>query len=487
MSMSLGLGSSFNILQQSPHDFAPPAAPQPPPEPTFSDWVPSRFNVHASTEDGRLVLWNTFRGSMNVFKAEQKAGVKRLLDQRGIRTSKRGMVKYLVDRGFLVPKGTDEKRRMQLAFGRQHYRTDVLEMFVLSSEDCNFRCEYCYEDFARGTMKPWVREGIKKLVEERAPSLRTLGISWFGGEPLYGFEAIEDLAPFFVDVSERHGMSHWNHMTTNGFLLTPERAEKLLSWKVNNFQITIDGAPEDHDRTRPTREGGSSFWTILENLVALQQRPETYQVQIRVNVSPNNYPHMDRFFDLVEGPFRGDDRFLVRFHSVGRWGGDNDQNLEVCGLDESVRVQAELKREAHRRGLNIGGSLREVQALGSQVCYAGRPYNLIIGATGKVMKCTVALDTEDYNVVGHITPEGKLDLDIDKMALWTEPAFENDKQCGRCVMVPTCQGLHCPLVRIEKAKRPCPPTRLRAKDAMLEMVEVAEQKTARVGEERLSA
>ena len=48
-------------------------------------------------------------------------------------------------------------------------------------------------------MQPWVRTGIKRLVEKRLDGLRTLRISWFGGEPLYGFAAIEDLAPFFVE------------------------------------------------------------------------------------------------------------------------------------------------------------------------------------------------------------------------------------------------------------------------------------------------
>ena len=39
---------------------------------------------------------------------------------------------------------------------------------------------------------------------------------------------------------------------------------------------------------------------------------------------------------------------------------------------------------------------------------------------------TVDLDKEDRNVVGFLTEEGDLQLDTDKLALWTEPAFERD-------------------------------------------------------------
>src|SRR3712207_7092344 len=41
---------------------------------------------------------------------------------------------------------------------------------LLASEDCNFRCTYCYEDFARGTMQPEVREGIKAMRSEEHTS-----------------------------------------------------------------------------------------------------------------------------------------------------------------------------------------------------------------------------------------------------------------------------------------------------------------------------
>ena len=470
----------LNVLQQSPHDLA-----EAEPEDTANAsgveaWVPSRFNVHATTDDGRLVLWNTLSTAISVFKPQQVPHVLSLLKAQGFTSRREGLAGYLVQRGYLVRRGMDEYRKFLLAFGQQHYRSDRLELFVLSSEDCNFRCTYCYEDFTRGTMRPGVRRGIKRLVEARIEELLTLDVRWFGGEPLYGWEAVEDLGPFLSEIAEKHGVAYRSHMTTNAYLLTPEVAEKLLAWRVNAFQITLDGVAATHDCSRPTRDGQGSFATIFGNLEALSQRSEDFFVTLRVNFDKNNHPHLEELFELVERTFRGDPRFTLEFHAVGRWGGANDGDLAVCGDDERDTVQRALKARAHRHGLKFS-TLKDVNFLGGQVCYAARPFNLVIGASGKVMKCTVVLDKDENNVVGQLHEDGRLTLDDDRMALWTEPAFQRDSQCQKCAVLPSCQGISCPLPRITAGERPCVSTRTQSKSELFELLEYPTRK-ARVRE-----
>lgn len=468
--MPLGLTSKFDVLKQSPHDLLPPE-PAKPAEPGKTRWVPSRYNVRATTPDGRLVIWNSYNGAMSVFEAAQKPMIEGMLSRKGFEAKPEGAVKYLSRRGFLVKEGTDEYRRIQVGFGQQHFRNDVLQLILLASEDCNFRCEYCYEDFARGTMQPWVRTGIKNLIQSRLPTLRHLSVSWFGGEPLYGLTAIEDLAPFFRATAEEHSLQLVNNMTTNGYLLTPEVADKLLQWGIRSYQITLDGPPEDHDRNRPTRNGEGTFATILENLKALRSRDEDFRINVRVNFDRRNYPHLGKLLDILETHFVEDRRFKIMFRAVGQWGGPNDANLEVCGVGESSRVQFEMKEEARKRGLSLTDDIRSVQGLGAQVCYAARPYNFIVGASGKLMKCTIDLDKHDRNVVGQLQEDGSFQLDFDKFALWTEPAFERDGKCQKCVVLPVCQGTYCPQIRIESGESPCTPLRLTTKKELIATAE----------------
>jgi len=50
-------------------------------------------------------------------------------------------------------------------------RTDRLQLILLPTEQCNFRCTYCYEDFAIGRMSDAVVAGVK------TPSLGGAGAS----------------------------------------------------------------------------------------------------------------------------------------------------------------------------------------------------------------------------------------------------------------------------------------------------------------------
>jgi uncharacterized protein len=418
-------------------------------------WTASRFNARTLHDDGRMLLWNTLSGAVSEFLPQHRAGVLALLGGGGAPEPLDGMAKHLAQRGFLVPADLDEVGRFRMLFGQQHWRSDVLQMILLASEDCNFRCVYCYEKFRNGTMRPEVRQGVRALVEQRAPRLRELSANWFGGEPLYGWEAIEELAPFFRATADRYGLGFTSHMTTNGFLLTEERATKLLEWGTNSYQITVDGMAEEHDCKRPGRDGSGTWQVIMDNLRALKQRRAEFQVTVRVNFDRDNYLRLGPFLEQLSEDFAGDRRYSLRFRQVGKWGGPNDDTLNTCGVMEHRYVLDELRAEAIERGLRPEGGIDAMASAGSQVCYAGRPYHFIVGATGKLMKCTVVLDDLPENVVGRIHPDGRLEVDDANLLKWVAPHFETDSLCQTCHVLPGCQGAACPLTRITTGERTC--------------------------------
>lgn len=440
-------------------------------------WVASRYNVQATTGDGRLLIWNTLQGSITAFPAGQRDRVRATLTRRGFEAPATGLVSYLAKRGCLVKEGSDEFRRFRHRFGRTHYTNDHLELMLLASEDCNFRCEYCYESFPRGTMQPWVRASVKKLVERRLDGLRSLTLSWFGGEPLYGFEAIAELGPFFQQKAAERGIRFSAGVTTNGYLLAPDVADKLLRWGTKNFQVTLDGPAEDHDRRRPTRTGEGSFARIFENLTSLRGRSEDFNSIIRINFDSESHPRLHPFIEALGDAFGNDSRFRLLLRPVARWGGANDPNLEVCGVEEEERVIEELTHLARARGIGNFDDLRISGRFGAMVCYAARPNHLVIGADGKVMKCTVALGAHDANIVGRLMPDGELEIDEDKLTIWTEPTFDSVGKCRKCVVLPTCQSLACPYGRLRSGEAPCPPVRSKSKKRLVQIYG-APQRTA---------
>lgn len=445
---------------------------------TLPKWyVPSRFNARSSAKDGTLILYNSYTGAISGFPQTARSEIEQLLQKQGFHGRLEGLSQYLFERGYLVEANANELNRARLLFGNLQYKQDRLEFILLPSEECNFRCIYCYEAFPRGTMESWVRKSVLALFERRAPALKSFSSSWFGGEPLLGLEAIRELGPRFVEICAQNNIGYTSSITTNGYLLTREVFQELISWNVRTFQITLDGAPEDHDRNRVLKEGGGTFDRILSNLEAMSQTQERFQVFIRTNFNPGTIRNIDSYLSAL-GALKNDRRFILRFYAMGKWGGPNDSQLEICG-QHGEKERQELDVLASELGYNVETRFPYMQAHnGSSVCYAARPYSFIIGADGKIMKCTIALDTQDYNIVGHMTRDGRAEIDLDKFNRWVAPYFEDDEVCKKCFYLPSCQGCSCPLAIIAHHERPCPEEKKTIKNSLQSIWE-ARHNTAR--------
>jgi len=397
--------------------------------PELAKWRPSRFNARTTVSNGQILLWNSRSGRLTAFGPGLASRLNKYLSRPGFTGELDGFGDYLRKRGYLVSLlDGDEFAAFDSVASGLHYAKDRLELIVLASEDCNLRCKYCYETFPRGAMAVWVRVAIKKMLAGRRGDIRSLNVSWFGGEPLYGFEAVEDLAPFISEFCSTNSIAYSSHVTTNGFLLTPAIASRLFEWSIRDFQITLDGLASDHDRNRPTRDGKGTFATIIQNILSLRDRADHFRVALRINCDPTNIRSIPGLLDVLGHELAGDVRFSIAFHPVGKWGGPNDQFLEVFHDRDQSLVVRELEAKAIDNGLQVRSALSNVRC-GSQVCYAARPYSFIVGSDGTLMKCTVALREKDYNVIGQIALDGTLMIDPHKFSLWTEPAYKKDAGC----------------------------------------------------------
>lgn len=413
-------------------------------------YIVSRFTVRTRAEDGTLLLYNSMTGAMGGVPDEQEAEVLQILE-KGYSGSLTKMARDLEEGGIIVPKGINEFKRAEM-LRRGLDRTDYLHLILMPSEECNFRCTYCYETFPRGRMEPQVIEGVKKLIASRISKLNDLAISWFGGEPLSEPDILLDITDSFLPLVQEKGINYKGNVTTNGYNLTVKLCEQLVQRGIRTFNITLDGLEEDHDLTRSLRGGGKTFSTIIQNLRDIKQTDLRFKINIRNNFHPKT--NIDEFIRFLSDEFSGDDRFHVFFRPVGRWGGGNDSELEVCEGREANTVMFDADLKAVQHDLPVVSLNEFLQPLGS-VCYAAKPNSFVIGADGTVYKCTVAFES-DFNRVGQLGADGDLHLDFDKLALWVLSGAEDDEVCQRCFFRPSCQGSSCPLVRLESGKRPCP-------------------------------
>lgn len=226
---------------------------------TAATYVPTRFYSLSSAEDGTLVLHNSRTGALGAVPSHQAPAVRGALKRSARHPAPLdGILADLADGGVLVPEGFDERAAVHEQYLTK-YRDDYLNLIILPTEDCNFRCVYCYESFERGAMADEIMSAIKKYVAAHT-RLRFLDISWFGGEPLFAPNVVIELSRWFHDYSRERGIEYRASITTNGSLLSPDVAEEIIANGVQHFQITLDGEQADHDQRRVLNGGGGTFW-----------------------------------------------------------------------------------------------------------------------------------------------------------------------------------------------------------------------------------
>lgn len=294
-------------------------------------------------------------------------------------------------------------------------RNDKLDLRVLPTEQCNFRCTYCYETFKHKRMPPTVVRGVKALIDRRAASLTELHLDWFGGEPLVAFDVVRDISGHALRVTEAHAIHFTSGMTTNGYFLDRPCFQKCLDLKINAFQISLDGKKEVHDRSRVLGSGGGTFDRIWSNLLGMRATERTFNVVLRVHYTKENHAHIADLAGLLGDTFGGDRRFTVYFRHIARLGGPNDDKIAVPSPAERAVIEAGLHKAL---GHDQVSSVDE-----TYVCYAAHANSLVIRSNGKLSKCTVALE-DDFNIIGELSEKGEIVADQTKFQRWISPALE---------------------------------------------------------------
>ena len=177
----------------------------------------------------------------------------------------------------------------------RHFRSNYLNLIILPTEACNFRCTYCYETFENKKMPRPVVTGIKSLIDRRGADLDELDISWFGGEPLLALDVITEISKHALDVAKTEGFAFRSGMTTNGYFLDQDRFAQCLNHKIDFFQISLDGNSDEHNASRKLASGGGTFDRIWSNLIAMKGTSAEFDVLLRLHYTMENFISIGQF------------------------------------------------------------------------------------------------------------------------------------------------------------------------------------------------
>lgn len=207
---------------------------------------------------------------------------------------------------------------------------------------CNLRCSHCYYDAgtgaAGGAEALDTAEALAVIADLAAFRVPVLLFS--GGEPLLRPD-LPELIGRAVELGIRAVVS------TNGTLITPERARMLRDLGVGYIGVSLDGVGESHDRMRGVPGAFQMALQGIRNCLAVGQR-----VGLRFTMTRQNVGELPAIFDLIE---QEDIPRACFYHLVysGRGARIVEQDLDPGERRRAVNLIFERTLRLHGRGHRV--------------------------------------------------------------------------------------------------------------------------------------
>lgn len=339
------------------------------------------------------------------------------------------VVSFLKNNGLLLDESSFQKTIDTIS----NELKKTLSIVIFTTEQRNFRCKYCYEEFKEGSMSKQQYDTIYDFIDYHLKNgdYDKLLINWFGGEPLLQFRDIIDFEERVLSLLKSKNIEFSANITTNGYLLTKERFEELLKAKVRTYQITIDGTK--HDELRVLKDGSATKNTILTNIKnILDSSSEKFEIILRNNILRDNVDY--GWYDKIAQIFGKDKRIFLHIHPVSPLGGDKELDL----LDSDEEKEEQIKKHENYVK-SIGLQVLDIDDV-MPLCYASLPNNYSFRPNGEIVDCTVALK-EGYNKIGSFN-NGEIKIDRAIQKKWS--SLINSEKCCRCINFINCKLNACP-------------------------------------------
>ncbi len=429
---------------------------------------PSMFNVRVPLEDlgesGDVFLMNTFTDAQ-IIVSQDVAG---LLDRLGgnpdpsFTSEEQCALATLSEHGFVVSDRQTERDKVQAFFSEVREGTDQLRVTVLTTLQCNFACDYCFQgdhgDYNKFAEKMTIETAarVAQWTEQRLDAVapESFVLTLFGGEPLLNLPVAYYLTERLWDACTARGVRMMVNVITNGLLLTPEVVDRLTPYGLNGVKITLDGDHDTHNRMRPLRGGQGTFDKIVENVRRVAGK---CRITIGGNFDESSVDSYPALLDFLRDQDFADKLVKVAFKPVVREPkpqqpkgfipltavASNGKPLNgtcmtsagggtsICGdcnfVDEKMSF---LREETTKRGFPTNDGVH----MGP--CEIHRRHAHTIAPDGSLYACP-GFTGDKKQSTGHI--DGRRD-DLRSRAATQFEVLAAWKECNDCAFIPVCAG-----------------------------------------------
>jgi uncharacterized protein len=437
---------------------------------------PSVFNVRVALPNrDDVFLMNTLTDAQLIVSPDVTALLDRIESPESFEAltgEERETADLLHENGFLVADRQSDHRALDRYFASVTSDSSQLHITVLTTLQCNFACDYCfqgdhgdYNKFAeKMTLETAARTAawVEREMDRVSPEHVTL--MFFGGEPLLNLPVMDYLSGRLHRSAAARGIDLGISIITNGLLLTADIVDRLLPFGLRGVKITLDGDRDTHNRMRPLRGGQGTFDRIVQNIRAVADR---VAVSIGGNFDESTVDSYPALLDYLREQEFADKLVKVNFKPIVRGPeqsvqaaaangiipltlvGSNGtatkplggtcmtsvgEGLSPAGACDTCNFAAEkmafLREETVRRGFPTPDGLH------NGPCHVHSKHAHTIGPDGSLYACP-GFTGERGLSTGHI--DGRHEA-------WRETAREKFerlhpwKECGDCAFIPVCAG-----------------------------------------------
>ncbi|MBD5307039.1 MAG: radical SAM protein [Bacteroides sp.] len=335
----------------------------------------------------------------------------------------------LVKGGVVVEKEKDEIEELRALIKKVDEDDSIFILHVNPTLDCNFKCWYCYETHKPGSrIDSATTASLLSLVEsiiQEKPNLRAFDLSFFGGEPLLAFDEVLRIIRGVKELLAGKEIRLYISFTTNAYLLDEDKIEKLMPYRPG-FQITLDGGPEHHDKTRFEKGGKPSFKRIFQNITRCVENDMA--VTLRVNFTTKNIDSVSEIVERLKEISENKRTYLsVDFQRVWQDGGRI--------VDETYEKAKEYRSALRALGYHTPNN-RIIHGVMNS-CYGDKKNYLLVNYNGDVYCCT-AREFSSANRMGRLTG-ADVEWEAEKRDAFLECKF-SQPVCWNCRIAPLCGG-----------------------------------------------
>lgn len=351
----------------------------------------------------------------------------------------------LIENGFIFD-GTDETGIINYDFSSYATTNKELYLSILTTQDCNFRCPYCFEVRSDTYLSRENANRILKLVEQKAQEAEILKVDWYGGEPLLNSQMIGYLSEKLIKICDEYDVEYIASITTNGSLLDEKSVALLERSKVTHAQITIDGPRDVHDSRRYTEDKQGTYNTILSNISRFKDR---INFIIRINVDKTNLLSVDDLLKEISEHNFSDIPIAIKGIVSSFAPQNSDIELRGKYLSDVIYQKYKLAYD-----LKLNPAIFQLFEFNSyRFCVVDSHNQFIVDPNARVFKCGSSFLADDPGYVGGIVHDGSFCSIPNKLCAWYKN-LEAYQECQSCIILPMCYG-GCMMKRVEGVTIPC--------------------------------